>query len=201
MPAPSGPLKRSKSLRCRSTVPQRWLRQPSVSAQNLGIQQMAEMVRDDYKKLGCQEAELVPTKGHPGVFASCNYGAPKTLLIYMMYDVQPVEPKDWKSPPFEAKLVDHELGKVLMGHGATNQKGPERAFLNALEAIIAAKGKPPVNLMFAAEGEEELGSPHYPEVIDKYEARLKQANGVFFPFLSQEPDGGVSMFLGVKGIL
>jgi hypothetical protein len=56
-----------------------------------------------------------------------------------------------------------------------------------------------VNLMVVAEGEEELGSPHFGEVIDKYEARLKTASGVFFPFNSQEPDGDVSMFLGVKG--
>ena len=180
---------------------QRWLRQPSVSAQNLGIKEMAELVRADYKKLGCQEAVLVPTSGHPGVFASCDFGAPKTLVVYMMYDVQPVEPRDWKSPPFEARIVDHDLGRVIMGRGATNQKGPERTFLNALESIIAVKGKLPVNLIFAAEGEEELGSPHYPEVIDKYEARMKKASGVLFPFFSQDPSGKVSMFLGVKGIL
>jgi acetylornithine deacetylase/succinyl-diaminopimelate desuccinylase-like protein len=87
-----------------------------------------------------------------------------------------------------------------MARGATNQKAPG-AFLNALEAIIRTQGKLPVNLMVVAEGEEELGSPHFPEVIDKYEARLKTASGVFFPFNSQEPDGDVSMFLGVKGIL
>ncbi len=180
---------------------QRWLRQPSVSAQNLGIQQMAELVRDDYKKLGCQTSELVPTSGHPGIFASCDYGAAKTLLVYMMYDVQPVEPADWRSPPFAGAVVDHEHGKVLMGRGATNQKGPERSFLNALESIIAVEGKLPVNLMFVAEGEEELGSPNFPEVIAKYRDRLKQASGVLFPFLSQDPSGAVSMFMGVKGIL
>lgn len=180
---------------------QRWLRQPSISAQNQGIREMAEMVRGDLKALGCQESELVPTSGHPGVWASCDYGAPKTLLVYMMYDVQPVEPSDWRSPPFEARVVDHELGKVLMGRGATNQKGPERAFLNALESIRAVEGKLPVNLMFAAEGEEELGSPHFPEVIDKYEERMRKASGVLFPFHSQDAQGNVSMFLGVKGIL
>ncbi len=180
---------------------QRWLKQPSISAQNNGIQQMAELVRADYKKLGCQESELVPTKGHPGVWAYCDYGAPKTLVVYMMYDVQPVVLSDWKSPPFAGGLVDHDLGKVLMGRGATNQKGPERTFLNALEAILAVKKKLPVNLMFAAEGEEELGSPHYPEVIDKYESRMKQASGVFFPFFSQVPTGEAQLFLGVKGIL
>ena len=180
---------------------QRWLRQPSVSAQNLGIAEMAAMVRDDYRSLGCQEAELVPTSGHPGVWASCDYGAPKTLVVYMMYDVQPVEPSDWRSPPFAAEVIDHDLGRVLMARGATNQKGPERAFLNALQSILAVRGTLPVNLMFVAEGEEELGSPNYPEVIAPYADRLRQAAGVFFPFNSQDAEGRVGMSLGVKGIL
>ena len=119
----------------------------------------------------------------------------------MMYDVQPVNPEDWESPPFDAELVEHELGTVLMGRGATNQKGPERAFLNAVQSIINVDGKLPVNLMVAAEGEEELGSPHYPQIIDQYEDRLKDAVGAIFPFNSQRPDGAMSMILGVKGII
>jgi acetylornithine deacetylase/succinyl-diaminopimelate desuccinylase-like protein len=179
----------------------RWVRQPSVSAQNQGIQEMATLVRDDLRKLGFQEAELVPTDGHPGVWGFYDAGAQKTLVLYMMYDVQPVEPEGWRVGAFDGALVEHPLGKVLMARGATNQKGPERAFLNALEAIIATRGKLPVNLMVVAEGEEELGSPHYPQVIDKYEERLKRASGVFFPFNSQGPAGDISMFLGVKGIV
>ena len=111
---------------------QRWLRQPSISAQNVGIAAMAALVRDDLLALGFQEAELVPTSGHPGVWGWYDAGAAKTLLIYLMYDVQPVEPADWRSPPFKANLVDHELGTVVMARGATNQKGPERALLNAI---------------------------------------------------------------------
>ena len=180
---------------------QRWLRQPSISAQNQGIGQMAAMVRDDLTRLGCREGVVVPTTGHPGVWAFCDEGAPKTLIVYMMYDVQPVEAAEWRSPPFAAEVVDHPQGRALMARGATNQKGPQRAFLNALESIRAVKGKLPVNLMFLAEGEEELGSPHYPELIDKFESRLKGASGVFFPFSSQDPQGATSVFLGVKGIL
>ncbi|MDY7227889.1 M20/M25/M40 family metallo-hydrolase [Hyalangium rubrum] len=179
----------------------RWVRQPSVSAQNQGVQEMATMLRDDLRKLGFKEAELVPTDGHPGVWGFYDAGAEKTLVVYMMYDVQPVEPTGWQVGAFDGALVDHALGKVLMARGATNQKGPERAFLNALESIIATRGKLPVNLMVVAEGEEELGSPHYPQVIDKYAERLKSASGVFFPFNSQGPSGDVSMFMGVKGIL
>lgn len=88
-----------------------------------------------------------------------------------------------------------------MARGATNQKGPERAFLNAVESILKTKRTLPVNLIVAAEGEEELGSPNYPQVVEKYEARLKQADGVFFPLNAQDSTGGVSLPLGVKGVL
>jgi acetylornithine deacetylase/succinyl-diaminopimelate desuccinylase-like protein len=179
----------------------RWVRQPSVSAENRGIREMAAMLRDDLRGLGFQEAELVPTSGHPGVWGFYDAGAAKTLAVYMMYDVQPVEPSDWRVPPFDGAVVDHELGRVLMARGAVNQKGPERAFLNAVASIRAVAGRLPVNLMVVAEGEEELGSPNFPEVIARYEGRLRRANGVLFPFPSQTPGGDVSTSLGVKGIL
>ncbi|MGI9264535.1 MAG: hypothetical protein ACR2QU_06380, partial [Gammaproteobacteria bacterium] len=60
---------------------QRWVRQPSISAQDVGIQTMAEMVRDDMRALGFAEAELVPTSGHPGVWGYYDAGADKTLLL------------------------------------------------------------------------------------------------------------------------
>ena len=180
---------------------QRWLRQPSISAQNVGVQDMAEMLRGDLEGMGFAEAELVPTDGHPGVWGYYDAGADKTLVVYLMYDVQPVNPEDWQSPPFEAKLVDHDLGRVLMARGATNQKGPERAFLNALDSIIEVEGNLPVNIMIAAEGEEELGSPHYHQIVDAYYDRLRTADGALFPFNSQQPDGNISVILGVKGIL
>ena len=179
---------------------QRWVRQPSVSAQNRGISEMAKLLAADLTALGFKEVELVPTSGHPGVFGFYDAGAPRTLLVYMMYDVQPEE-TGWKVPAFEGALVDTDLGRVLMARGATNQKGPERAFLNAVDSIIKTTRALPVNLLVVAEGEEELGSPNYPQVIDKYEARLKKADGVFFPLNAQDSTGAVSLPLGVKGIL
>lgn len=180
---------------------QRWIRQRSISAQNDGIREMAALLRDDLKRIGFQEAEIAETSGHPGVFGYFDAGAKQTLLVYMMYDVQPVEPDAWQVPPFAGALVDHELGKVLMGRGAVNQKGPERAFLNAVESILAVERKLPVNLMILAEGEEELGSPHMPELVAKYEQRLRTASGVLFPFPSQDRTGAVTLNLGVKGIV
>ena len=180
---------------------QRWLRQPSVSAQNDGIQEMAEMLRGDLEDLGFAETAVVPTDCHPGVWGYYDAGAERTLMVYMMYDVQPVNPEDWESHPFEANVIESELGEILMARGATNQKGPQRAFLNAIESIIAVEGTLPVNLMVLAEGEEELGSPHYGQLVDQFEDRLKTADGAFFPFNSQGPAGNVSLSLGVKGIL
>jgi acetylornithine deacetylase/succinyl-diaminopimelate desuccinylase-like protein len=179
---------------------QRWVRQPSVSAQNRGIKEMAELVAADLRQLGFTEVEIVTTTGHPGVFGYYDAGAPRTLVIYLMYDVQPEE-TGWTVPAFDGALVDHELGRVLMARGATNQKGPERAFLNALDSIVKTRGKLPVNLLVVAEGEEELGSPNYPQVIDRYEERLKKADGVFFPLSAQDRSGAVSLPLGVKGIV
>jgi len=178
---------------------QRWVRQPSISAQDNGVNEMAAMLRDDLKALGFKEAEIVPTKRHPGVWGYYDAGAKTTIAVYMMYDVQPIEPTGWKVDAFAGELVDHELGKVLMARGAANQKGPQRTFLNALEAIIATEKKLPVNIMVLAEGEEELGSPHYADLIAQYADRMKKADGVIFPMFGQSPSGAVSMPLGVKG--
>jgi len=179
----------------------RWLRQPSVSALNIGIADMAEMLRGDLEDLGFQETQVVPTAGHPGVWGYYDAGADRTLMVYLMYDVQPVNEEDWITPPFEALEEETELGTIIRARGATNQKGPQRAFLNALESIIAVEGTLPVNLMVLAEGEEELGSPNYPELVDRFEDRLREADGVLFPFNSQGTSGDVSMSLGVKGLL
>ena len=72
---------------------QRWVRQPSISAQNVGIAEMAELVRQDLEDLGFAEAEIVPTDGHPGVWGYYDAGAEKALAVYRMYDVHPVEPE------------------------------------------------------------------------------------------------------------
>jgi acetylornithine deacetylase/succinyl-diaminopimelate desuccinylase-like protein len=121
-----------------------------------------------------------------------------------MYDVKQVDPAEWSSPPWAAALVDKPgFGKVLMGRGAVNQKGPEAAFLAALHAIRGAGKKPPVNLVLVAEGEEEIGSPHFAQVVRRPEvsAALKKCSGVFMPAASQDPDGTVTVSLGAKGVV
>ncbi len=179
----------------------RWVRQRSISAQNDGIHEMARLVADDLEALGFVDVELVETPGHPGVFGHYDAGADKTLLVYMMYDVQPIE-DNWRiDDPFAGTLVEDERGTVLMARGATNQKGPQRAFLNALDAIIRERGTLPVNLYVVAEGEEELGSPNFGAVLEPYLERLRSADGAYFPMNLQNLDGSASLNLGVKGII
>jgi acetylornithine deacetylase/succinyl-diaminopimelate desuccinylase-like protein len=92
---------------------------------------------------------------------------------------------------------------VMVGRGATNQKGPETAFLAALHAFKAAREKLPVNLVLVAEGEEEIGSPNFPQVISKPEvaAALRKSIGVIIPLGNQGLDGEVQINLGAKGIV
>src|SRR5882762_1553675 len=117
-----------------------------------------QMLRD----AGFQQVTRIPSDGQPGIFAMLDAGAPKTLGLYFMYDVKQVDPAEWSSPPWDAALVDKPgLGKVVIGRGAVNQKGPEATFLAALHAIRGAGRKLPVNLVFVGEGEEEIGSPHF----------------------------------------
>ena len=181
---------------------QEWIRQPSIAAENIGMQEGAELTKRLALDAGFQHAEIIPTKGHPAVFATLDAGAPKTLGLYFMYDVKQVNPDEWSSPPWEGRLVDMPgKGKVLMGRAATNQKGPQAAFLAALHAMRAAGAKLPVNLVLLAEGEEEIGSPNLPEAAHspKVRAALSKTIGIFMPSNEQGADGNVAISLGSKG--
>ncbi len=183
---------------------QDWIRQPSIAAENRGMTEGCELLIRMLQEAGFDSAVRVPTDGQPGVFATLDAGAPRTVGIYFMYDVKQVDPSEWSSPPFEAALlVKPELGKVVVGRGAVNQKGPESAFLAALHAFRGAGRKPPVNLVFVAEGEEEIGSPHFPQIVHRpeVEAALRRCSGVFMPNASQGLDGVVTVSLGAKGVI
>src|SRR5436305_4530493 len=183
---------------------QEWIRQPSIAAENRGVNEGCELTMRMLKDAGFDQATKIPTDGQPGIFATLDAGAPRTLGLYFMYDVKQVDPSEWSSPPWDATLVDKPgLGKVVIGRGAVNQKGPEATFLAALHALRAAGKKLPVNLVFVAEGEEEIGSPHFPQVVRKPEvlAALKRCQGVFMPFGSQDLDGQVTTYLGAKGVV
>jgi len=204
--APAGPLAAEITRRHDESLQrlQAWIREPCIAAENkgydAGVPFFLQMLRD----AGFQKVEQVPTSGKPGVFATLDAGAPKTLGLYFMYDVKQVDPSEWSSPPFEGRLVDKPgFGKVIVGRGAVNQKGPEATFLAALHAYRTAKRKLPVNLVLVAEGEEEIGSPHFGEVVKRPDiaSALGKSIGIFMPSASQDPDGAVEMTLGGKGVI
>jgi acetylornithine deacetylase/succinyl-diaminopimelate desuccinylase-like protein len=183
---------------------QTWIHQPSIAAENRGVTEGCELTMQMLRDAGFAQVTKVPTDGQPGIFATLDAGAPKTLGLYFMYDVKQVDPSEWSSPPWDAALIDKPgLGKVVIGRGAVNQKGPEATFLAALHAIRGAGRKLPVNLVFVAEGEEEIGSPHFHQVVHRPDvlAAVKKCGGIFMPSPAQGLDGEVTITLGAKGVV
>jgi acetylornithine deacetylase/succinyl-diaminopimelate desuccinylase-like protein len=183
---------------------QEWIRQPSIAAEKRGMDEGAELMMRLLREAGFQSVTRVATDGQPGVFATLDAGATRTVGLYFMYDVKQADPAEWSSPPWDAALLDKPgFGKVIVGRGAVNQKGPEAAFLAALHALRGAGRKPPVNLVLVAEGEEEIGSPHFPQIVGRPEvaAAFKRCSGVFMPTAAQDPDGSVTVSLGAKGVV
>jgi len=183
---------------------QSWIRQPAIAAENRGMNEGAELMMQMLRDAGFNQVRKAPTAGHPGVFATLDAGAPKTIGIYFMYDVKQADPAEWTSPPFEARIVDKPgLGKILVGRGAVNQRGPEAMWLAALHAFKGTGRKLPVNLVFVGEGEEEIGSPHFPQIVHTPDilAAFKKCTGVYMPMPMQGLDGTVTINLGAKGVI
>jgi acetylornithine deacetylase/succinyl-diaminopimelate desuccinylase-like protein len=183
---------------------QEWIKQPSIAAENRGVNEGCDLTMRFLREAGFNDVTKIPTDGQPGIFAKLDAGAPKTLGLYFMYDVKQADPAEWSSPPWAASLVEKPgLGKVVVGRGAVNQKGPESSFVAALHAMRAAGRKLPVNLVLVAEGEEEIGSPHFPQIVNRPEvmAALRSCMGIFMPSAEQELDGKVTMTLGAKGVV
>jgi acetylornithine deacetylase/succinyl-diaminopimelate desuccinylase-like protein len=183
---------------------QDWIRNPTIAAEGRNVEGGATYLIELLRDAGFQDARRMPTDGVPGVFATLDAGAKRTVGVYFMYDVKQANPDEWSSPPWEARRVDLPgIGNVVMGRGASNQKGPESAFLAALHAFRAAGRKLPVNLVLVAEGEEEIGSPHFHQVVRSPEvaARLAKTDGVMLPMAAHDLDGNITINLGAKGVV
>ncbi|HEV2748787.1 MAG TPA: M20/M25/M40 family metallo-hydrolase [Allosphingosinicella sp.] len=179
-----------------------WIANPTIAAEKLNVESGSEHMTRLLKEAGFQRVRTVPTDGVPGVFGTLDAGAKRWMGIYFMYDVKQFDPAEWSSPPLEGRIVDKPgFGKVMMGRGAVNQKGPQAAFLAAIHAIRAAGRKLPVNIALVAEGEEEIASPHFPQVIADPEvsAAMKKCVGVIIPSAGQGSNGNVALTLGAKG--
>jgi acetylornithine deacetylase/succinyl-diaminopimelate desuccinylase-like protein len=150
-----------------------FLRIPSVSAEPghaADCQRAADWLAARLESIGMDHVEASETGGHPIVYADWLHadGAP-TVVVYGHYDVQPTDPLDeWTSPPFEPAVV----GSRVLARGASDDKSNITIFVQAVEALLAERGRLPVNLRFVFEGEEESSSVHLEPWLRANRARL-----------------------------
>jgi acetylornithine deacetylase/succinyl-diaminopimelate desuccinylase-like protein len=151
-----------------------FLRIPSISTLAEHVPDMrraAEWLASDLRRIGMQSVEVLPTEGHPVVYGEWLGAGPDvpTVLVYGHYDVQPVDPLDlWESSPFEPEIRDGRL----YARGASDDKGQLYTHVKAVESMLAANGKLPVNVKMFFEGEEEIGSQHLTPFVLANCARL-----------------------------
>jgi acetylornithine deacetylase/succinyl-diaminopimelate desuccinylase-like protein len=142
----------------------------TLSEHQADMQRAAEWVAHQLRSMGMDNVEILPTAGHPVVYADWLHAAGlPTVLIYGHYDVQPTDPQgEWLSPPFEPTV----RGDNLYARGASDMKGQVHAFLKALEAMLK-NGRLPTNVKVMVEGEEEIGSPSLRPFVRQNAGKLK----------------------------
>jgi acetylornithine deacetylase/succinyl-diaminopimelate desuccinylase-like protein len=177
------------------------LRIPSISTlpENKGdCRRAAEVLAAELKRIGMEHARLIETEGHPLVYADWLHAAGKpTVLVYGHYDVQPVDPlEEWKTPPFEPTERDGNL----YARGSADDKGQVWAQVKALESLMAANGKLPLNVRVLLEGDEEVGG----EGIASYVAQKPQDLKADFALISDTElfaPGLPTLCVGLRGMI
>ena len=172
-------------------------RQKSISPQNSGMKEAGELVESLLLELGAKVQLLNANEGFPAVYGKIEGKGSKTILFYNHYDVQPPEPiSEWDYEPFSATLAD---GRVY-ARGAADNKGDLIARISAAEAFLKVTGELPVNIIFLAEGEEEIGSPNLNAII-RENASMFNADCCIWETGGKTFEGRPGIELGVKGIL
>ncbi|MGQ0548230.1 MAG: M20/M25/M40 family metallo-hydrolase [Armatimonadota bacterium] len=175
---------------------QRLCRQPSISAQDAGVQECAALLVAQMQAKGIPARTEPVAGGPPLVVADIVGDSPRTLLIYDHYDVQPVDPlAEWTSDPFGAEIRDGRL----YARGAQDTKGNIMARVAAIEAWLRVRGRLPVSVKLLIEGEEEIGSPHLGTVM-RSRPELARANACIWESGSKDNNDILNIYLGCKGI-
>lgn len=173
------------------------VRQPSVAAQGRGVAEARAEVTRLAEGAGATVVE-VPTSGQSVLWMDFGGKGPRTVNVYNHYDVQPADPLElWTAEPFDVTERD---GK-LFGRGVADDKGSLVARICALEAFRTVRGDLPLRVRIAAEGEEEIGSPHLDEFVDSFEPTLREADAVVWEGSMKNIAGQVELELGGKGLL
>lgn len=177
-----------------------FLRIPSVSTSPERIDDVAAAatwVADRLTAAGVPEVEILPSAGHPNVYGKWHAAPGKpTLLVYGHFDVQPADPLElWETEPFDPHIRDG----LIYARGVADMKTNLLTLIQAVEALAQADGRPPINLTFLFEGEEEIGSPNLPAVVAAERERLACD-------VALSADGGMAgpdqpaLLVGLKGI-
>jgi len=178
-----------------------FLRIPSISTKSErkgDLERASRWVADKLRSVGMSKVEIIPTKGHPLVYAE-SLAAPgkPTVLFYGHYDVQPPEPLDlWTSPAFEPTVRDGNL----FGRGTADDKGQVHIHLAALESLMKTAGKLPINIKVLIEGEEEVGSANLWDFVQANKARL-QADALIVSDTSMLGPGVPSVTYALRGLV
>lgn len=169
---------------------------PNIASDAPNIQKNAAFIMEMMNKRGIKNVQLLsPTTAGapPAVYGEVLVpNARQTLIFYAHYDGQPVNPAQWASglSPFEPKLFSSAIDKGgsslkfsdynqfnpdwrIYARGASDDKAGVAAILNAYAQLKSNNIQPAYNLKFFFEGEEEAGSPHLNEILDKYKSLLQ----------------------------
>lgn len=173
------------------------LRQKSISAQNTGIEECADLLKGIMEDIGIK-TRLLKTAGHPVVYGEIIHDPDAfTLLIYGHYDVQPPEPlNEWLSPPFEPTIRD---GKIYC-RGAGDNKGQLMAQVLAIKTYLDSFSELPINIKMVFEGEEESASANLASFVENHKDLLK-ADLVYTSDGPMHDSGAPYVLLGVRGML
>jgi acetylornithine deacetylase/succinyl-diaminopimelate desuccinylase-like protein len=179
---------------------QHFIRQPSVSAEARGNDEMASMLAAEIVKFG-GTADVVPGVDFPIVHGRIENGASRTVLIHSMYDTTPATEPGWVVPPFDAVRMNFEAyGECIVGRGAEDTKGPVSAVFAMIDSYRQARVALPVNLILLFEA-SELGSASLPPFVRGHRDSLSKADVVYWPWHTQRQDGTGVVWLGCKGIM
>ncbi len=173
---------------------------PSVStlpAHTEDCRRAAEWLRAELTRLGCPVVSLIEGDGHPVVWAESPAIAGRpTLLIYGHYDVQPPDPiEEWDTPPFEPTVRDGRL----YARGAADDKGQVFCLLKAYEAVLDTDGRPPLNVRFILEGEEECGGRVVFDLL-RAEPERTRADAVLVCDMSYYAPGWPAVYTALRGL-
>jgi acetylornithine deacetylase/succinyl-diaminopimelate desuccinylase-like protein len=170
--------------------------QPSISAQDTGIREMAGLVEEALGRRGFS-TRRAGTSRHPAILAESRGRGNKSVLFYNHYDVQPPEPLDqWVTPPFQPTVRDGSF----FARGAMDDKGHLACRLAAIDAVREVYGDLPYTVRFLIEGEEEIASPSLETVIRENREALA-ADLCLWEFGEVDAEGLSMQYLGFRGIL